>query len=155
VSDTRVDLSWTDQSSDETGFSIERCVGTAAACIASGSFGQAGQSAPNIPAFSDNALKGSTTYSYRVRAFNLNGNSDYSNVVEATPQPTPPPPTVTVSVPVPTATEAGTTKGVFRISRGVSPNSALTVSFTLAGTATNGVDYLTVPTTATIPPGSP
>jgi subtilase family serine protease len=154
VSDTRVDLSWTDQSSDEMGFAVERCTGTVAACVTSGSFSQTGQTGSNNASFVDNALHGSTTYSYRVRAFNLNGNSGYSNIVEATTQAAPPPPTVTVSVIVPTATEAGTTKGIFRVDRGVSSSSALAVSLSLTGTAVNGVDYVTTTATATIPSGA-
>ena len=132
VSDTRVNLAWTYLSSDEMGFAVERCTGTAAACIASGSFSQTGQTGANVASFADTTLHANTTYSYRVRAFNLNGNSPYSNVAEATTQAAPPPPTVTVSVIVPTATEAGTIKGVFRVDCGVSPTSALTVNLSLS-----------------------
>jgi subtilase family serine protease len=66
----------------------------------------------------------------------------------------PPPPTVSVSVSAATATEAGPTPGAFTISRGSAQESAVTVSVTLAGSAINGTDYVTVASTATIPAGA-
>jgi subtilase family serine protease len=66
----------------------------------------------------------------------------------------PAPPTITVGVTSATATEAGPASGVFTINRGEAGPSALTVSFTLNGTAQNGTDFVTVPTTATIPSGA-
>jgi subtilase family serine protease len=53
-----------------------------------------------------------------------------------------------------TATEAGSTKGTFTISRSVSPSVPLTVSYSISGSAVNGTDYTTIPTTATIPAGA-
>lgn len=44
--------------------------------------------------------------------------------------------------------------GSFRIDRGTSTNQALTVNYTLRGTAANGVDYQTLPGSVTIPPHS-
>jgi hypothetical protein len=51
------------------------------------------------------------------------------------------------------ATEAGDT-GTFTISRSGNLTLPLDVGFTLAGTATNGVDYVTLPATATLPAGA-
>ncbi len=66
----------------------------------------------------------------------------------------PPPPTISVAVTSATATEAGPTNGVFTISRAAADNTSLVVNFTFAGSAGRGTDYLTIPTTATIPSGS-
>ncbi len=62
-------------------------------------------------------------------------------------------PPVTLSVSDATATEAGTTSGVFTISRQEASDTAV-VNFTLTGTAARGTDYVSSPLTATIPAGA-
>ncbi len=84
VSPSQINLTWTDNSSNEDGLKIERCQGTG--CT---SFVQVAQLASNTTSFSDTRVSANTTYDYRVRAYNANGNSAYSNVAEAT---TPGPP---------------------------------------------------------------
>ena len=79
VSPPQIDLAWTDNSTNEDGFSVERCTG--AGC---GDFVQIGSVGPNVTAFSNPGLAANTTYRYRVRAFNAGGNSDYSLEAEAT-----------------------------------------------------------------------
>lgn len=54
-----------------------------------------------------------------------------------------------------TLAESSATAGKFYLSRTGSTAAALTVNYTIGGTATNGVDYVTLPGTATIPAGSP
>ncbi|MGO8698959.1 MAG: Ig-like domain-containing protein [Limisphaerales bacterium] len=68
---------------------------------------------------------------------------------------TPPPPLPFVSVQAagPLASEPGGNPGMFAISRADGAASALTLSFTLGGTATNGVDYSEVPTNVTFAAG--
>jgi Domain of unknown function (DUF4347)/FG-GAP-like repeat/Calx-beta domain len=64
-------------------------------------------------------------------------------------------PIVTIAAPDPNAAEAGLNPGTFRISRTGGTSTALNVSYTIAGTATNGTDYTpTLAGTATIPVGS-
>ncbi|MDB6026080.1 MAG: hypothetical protein JWM68_2303, partial [Verrucomicrobiales bacterium] len=76
----KLNLSWTDNSSAEAGFKIER--GTAAA----GPFTQIATNAASDSTYSDSGLAAQVTYYYRVRSFNANGNSAYSAVVgKATP----------------------------------------------------------------------
>ncbi len=87
VSASRIDLSWSDNSSNEDGFEIERC--EAADCTDFTSIGQVG---PNAPGFSNTGLSGGATYRYRIRAFNAGGASDYSNTSEATTPQAPVPP---------------------------------------------------------------
>ena len=48
--------------------------------------------AANTSVYTDTALTASTSYSYRVRAFNSGGNSAYSNISSATTEDPPPPP---------------------------------------------------------------
>ena len=77
-STTQINLSWTDNSSDETGFRIERCTG--AGCT---NFAQVAEVGSNVTTFANTGLTKNTTYTYRVRAFNAGGNSAYSNVASA------------------------------------------------------------------------
>lgn len=64
VTDTQTNLSWTDNTSDETGFKIERCAG--AGCS---NFAEITTTAANAVAYSDSGLTPSETYCYRVRAY--------------------------------------------------------------------------------------
>jgi alpha-tubulin suppressor-like RCC1 family protein len=74
ASTARIDLRWRDNSSNETGFRIERKIGT-------GAWSQIATVGANVTAFASTGLKASTTYRYRVRAFNTAGTSAYSNTV--------------------------------------------------------------------------
>ena len=80
VSSSQINLSWTDNSSNETGFKIER------ATSASGPFSQIGTTAANATTYQNTGLTASTTYYYRVRANNTAGDSSYSNTANATTQ---------------------------------------------------------------------
>ncbi|MCX6376420.1 MAG: polysaccharide deacetylase family protein, partial [Armatimonadetes bacterium] len=73
VSGTQVDLSWTDQAWDETGFRIERMAGPF------GSFRQIAVLGVDANSYSDKSVNPATTYYYRVCAFGNDGYSDYSN----------------------------------------------------------------------------
>jgi len=73
-----VNLSWTDNSGDEDGFKIERCMN--AACS---NFTEIAQVNANVTTFSDTTVVGNAFYRYQVRAFNAGGNSTYSNIAEA------------------------------------------------------------------------
>ena len=77
VSSSRIDLRWTDNSSNESGFKIERKTG------ASGAWTEVGTAAANATTYSSTGLATRTTYYYRVRAYNATGNSGYSNEANA------------------------------------------------------------------------
>jgi uncharacterized protein (TIGR02145 family) len=78
ASATQINLSWTDNSTNETGFKIERRTGSA-------NYAVVGTVNQDVLAFSDTGLTPSTTYIYRVYAFNSVGNSlTYSNEVTIT-----------------------------------------------------------------------
>jgi hypothetical protein len=67
--------------------------------------------------------------------------------------PLPGPPFVSVQATDPLASEPGNNPGSFTISRAGGTNLALTVVFSLGGTASNGVDYATIPTSVTLEAG--
>jgi chitodextrinase len=73
---TSLVLTWADTSSVESGFRIERSNG--------GSFSQVGQVGANVTTFTNSGLTASTSYTYRVVAYNSTGNSPYSNLAAAT-----------------------------------------------------------------------
>lgn len=77
VSDEQIDLSWTDNSYDESGFKIERKKDEE-------TFTEIDTANANVTSYSDTELSSDTTYYYRVRAYNDAGNSDYSNEAHAT-----------------------------------------------------------------------
>ncbi|MBI5739256.1 MAG: DUF2341 domain-containing protein [Nitrospirae bacterium] len=64
VTDNQTDLSWTDNTTDETGFRIERCAG--AGC---GDYAEITTVDSNLTAYSDTTVAPETTYCYRVRAY--------------------------------------------------------------------------------------
>jgi hypothetical protein len=78
ISSSQINLTWTDNSSSETGYYIERKMG------ASGSYSQIAITAANATSFSDTGLMDNTTYYYQIRAFNAYGLSAYSSPANAT-----------------------------------------------------------------------
>ncbi len=82
VSNTQVDLSWTDNANTETSFEIERCPGI---CLqSSAGWANVGSNDPDDTTFSDMTTVASTTYSYRVRAKNTSGVSAPTNIATVT-----------------------------------------------------------------------
>ncbi len=75
ISSTQVDLSWTDKSTNESGFKIQRKTGTQ-------TFADIGTTGKDVTIYSDKALTAGTTYTYRVYSYNNTGASPtYSNEV--------------------------------------------------------------------------
>lgn len=70
VSKSQVDLSWTDNSYQETGFEIWRRV------LPSGSFTKITTTAANTTAYTDRGVSANTAYEYKLRA--VNGSSSFS-----------------------------------------------------------------------------
>ncbi len=77
VSASQVNLSWTDNSNNETSFRVYRSKG-------GGRFKRIATVGANVTAYSNTGLQPATTYFYRVRARNDAGDSDYSNTATAT-----------------------------------------------------------------------
>ncbi|MBI1331288.1 MAG: hypothetical protein GC165_00240 [Armatimonadetes bacterium] len=86
VASNRINLSWHDNSTNEGGFKVYRLA-------PGGSWNLVTTTAANITSLSDMPLLPSTSYSYKVLAFNTYGDSAYTNVASAqTFDLTPPPP---------------------------------------------------------------
>jgi hypothetical protein len=84
VSSSQINLTWVDSDTNEQGFKIERCTG--AGCS---NFAQIATVGANVTGYSNTGLTGSTSYSYRVRAYNGTGDSDDSNTASAVTQAAP------------------------------------------------------------------
>ncbi len=82
ASTSQINLSWTDNSSDEIGFRIDRKSG-------SGLYTEIATVGAGVTSYSDTALAGGTTYTYRVKAYRTSGASANSTEASATTQ-TPP-----------------------------------------------------------------
>lgn len=91
VSSSQINLTWTDNSTNETGFKVERKTGT-------GSYSFVATVSSDISIFNDNGLAQNTIYTYRVYAYNSAGRSlTYSNEASATTSGVPILNTMTVS----------------------------------------------------------
>jgi hypothetical protein len=137
----RIDLAWTDNSDNETLFSIERS-------DSGGPFAEIDTVGPNVTSYSDTSVAAETTYSYRVRAYNSAGYSAYTNTDSATTGPCtgspPAAPTITKVKPGPGkvtiqwADNANNENG-YRIYRGLSSGS-LSLVATISANSTQYVD---------------
>lgn len=74
VTGAKMTLTWADNSSNESGFKIERYYR---------SWSQIATVGAGVTTYADSGLQAGKTYSYRVRAYNTTGNSAYSNTSTA------------------------------------------------------------------------
>ncbi|MBN1107692.1 MAG: fibronectin type III domain-containing protein [Bacteroidales bacterium] len=83
VSSSQINLTWTDNSNNETGFRIERSPNnstwTEIATVNAG-----------VTSYENTGLTASTPYYYRVRSYNSAGNSSFTSAASATTQASPP-----------------------------------------------------------------
>jgi hypothetical protein len=129
---TQVSLAWTDNSSNETGFKIERKT--------SGSFQEIGSVAAGITNYTDLNVQGNTTYTYRVFAYNAVGNSlQPSNEVVVTTRSLP----VLTSVSITNLTNTSATAGGNITSDG---GSSITAKGVVWHTSTNPTTVLSTKT---------
>jgi hypothetical protein len=80
VSSSQINLNWADNSSNETGFKIER------ATSSGGPWSQIATVGVNVKTYSNTGLTASTTYYYHVHAYNASGDSAACNTASATTQ---------------------------------------------------------------------
>ena len=149
VSQTRIDLSWTDNASDEFAYHIERSPD------GSSSWSEIGTVGPDIATYSDSGLTCATTYYYRVRAYRSSDGlfSLYSNAAHATAITCP-----QFSIDDMTVTEghSSTVSTEFTVSLSNGSSQEATVDWTTAdGTALAGNDYTAASGTLTFSPGDP
>ncbi|HEX8251333.1 MAG TPA: DUF5050 domain-containing protein [Pyrinomonadaceae bacterium] len=78
VGANRLQLAWTDTSNNEAGFAVERCNNRGCS-----NFVEIARVPANGTVYLDTALVGNSQYFYRMRAWNLGGTSEYTNVVSA------------------------------------------------------------------------
>jgi hypothetical protein len=83
VSTSQINLAWTDNAGNESGFKIERSSDGV-------NFSQIATAGANATSYSNTGLPAGTTYYYRVRAYNADGDSNYSNTANGTTQNGPP-----------------------------------------------------------------
>ena len=75
----RLELAWTDNSSNETAFKIERKTD-------SGAFAEIASTSANVTSYEDTGVTSGHSYTYRVRSYNIIGySSGYSNEITVTP----------------------------------------------------------------------
>jgi chitodextrinase len=107
ASSSAINLSWQDNSSDETSFRVEKLV--------SGAYQEVQVLAAGTTSVQITGLSAATAYSFRVRAANAAGNSGYSNIAGATTQaatPPPPPPPATPAAPTSLAAQAASSSAI-------------------------------------------
>jgi hypothetical protein len=77
ASNTSVTFTWTDTSSNETGFEVQRA--------AAGVWATVGDTARNVATYTDTGLTSGVLYSYRVRALGASTNSGWTTAVDIAP----------------------------------------------------------------------
>jgi hypothetical protein len=77
ISASQINLTWTDNSADETGFEVERATGALG-------YIRIATTAANATSYASTGLAAGTQYSFRVRAVGASGASAYSNIATAT-----------------------------------------------------------------------
>ena len=100
----QLQLNWADNSTNETGFKIDRKTGT------SGTFAAIATVGANVTSYIDSTVVAGTTYCYQLYAYNTAGNSPYTpEVCGSVPAPSPP----MVSGRAPVASTALITRSIF------------------------------------------
>jgi hypothetical protein len=115
-SSSQIDLTWTDNATNEGGYRVERCTG--ASCS---DFAEIATLPANSVGYQNTGLSAATTYVYRVRAVNTAGNSAYSNTSSSTTAPIAPSVTTNAATSV---TETG-----FTMNGSVNPNGVETSAY--------------------------
>ncbi len=82
----QIDLTWTDNSTDENNFEIYRSLSQNSGYQVVKLLG------PDVEQWSDTGLSGGTTYYYKIKAINFNGSSDFAGPASATTVAYPAPP---------------------------------------------------------------
>ena len=144
ASSTNINLTWNDASNNEDGFRVYRGATSTTVTTLVATVG------PGITSYPDTGLSASTTYFYKVTAFNTAGESALSNGANAT---TNPPPLTAPAAPTNLQAAAASSSGIiltwndasnnedgFRMYRGTTPTTVTTLVVTLGVGATSYSD---------------
>ncbi|MEN9656249.1 MAG: hypothetical protein RL311_1212 [Bacteroidota bacterium] len=127
ISTTEINLTWTDNSTNELGFKVERKTG-------SGTYSVIGTTTSNELIFNDSNLIPSTTYTYRVCSYNNTGNSlTYSSEITVTTNTPITKPVITTTTPSSITKNSAISGGNISSDGG----AAITARGIVWGTATN------------------
>ena len=136
VTSAQVNLAWTDNAANEAGFKVERSTDGV-------NFTQVATAVANATTYASTGLAPGTAYTFRVRAYDGQNNSAYSNAALATTQPAPAAPTNLTAAVVSTSrvnltwTDNSTNEAGFKVER-----STDGVNFTqVAIVAANSTSY--------------
>ena len=137
VSNSRIDLTWRDNSDNETGFLVQQRRDSLPGDDWIQPWVSIATTAANITGFSDDGFLPGTSYHHRVRAFNDNQSSAYSNVVLA----------ATPGIQPPTSL---TTRAVFnsRVDLAWQDNSSNETGFRVQRRLHGSLDWVSIATTA-------
>ncbi|MDB6026402.1 MAG: repeat-containing protein [Verrucomicrobiales bacterium] len=133
VSASQIDLSWADNSSNETSFVVGRSASSG------GPYNDIATLGANVTGYSDSGLIANTAYYYVVRASNTGGDSANSGQATATTLPLPPA--------APSGLNASTVSAT-QLNLSWSDNSANETGFTVARSTVNGGPYSDIVTAA-------
>ncbi|MFT7554121.1 MAG: hypothetical protein ACI9LO_000433, partial [Planctomycetota bacterium] len=135
TSSSSISLNWTDNSSNETNFVVQRSTTSGSGFAIIATLGV------NVTSYADTtSLSASSTYYYQVYATNGTGGSDYSNEAFATTNPSP-----TTPPAVPTGLSATTTSPT-SISLGWTDNSNDETSFVVQRSTISSSGFITIAT---------
>jgi autotransporter-associated beta strand protein len=141
VSGSQINLTWTDNASNETGFKIYRRIGL------EGTYEQVAGAAANSTSFNDTGLSGETLYFYRVAATNASGESVWCPETSATTFTAPPtaPTGLSAATAGPNAislswTDTSNNETGFLIERSLSSSGGFSVIASVAANVTNFTD---------------
>src|SRR5205814_7214020 len=119
ISSMQIDLAWTDNASDETGYKILRKTGD-------GTFFEIASLPPDTTSYNNTGLSPGVTYDYHIQAYNLAGYSDFAGTTVQTLT------KVSIVATDATAQEATGNTALFTVSRLGETDSALPVAFSVA-----------------------
>jgi subtilisin family serine protease len=126
ASSSKINLTWADNATDEGGFKLERSTDGV-------TFTQIAILTPNTTAYSSTNLNPSTTYTFRIRAYQGTNHSAFSNVANATTQATPTAP----------SNLSGTASSSSRINLTWTDNAANEAGFKVER-STDGVNFIQI-----------
>jgi hypothetical protein len=148
ASSTSINVGWADNSSNETGFEIERST-------TSGSgFVLIHTTAANVTTYSNTGLNEGTTYYYRIRAINAGGSSAYTVQAAATTSFTVPAAPTALTAQAESSTsvmlnwsDESSNETAFKIERSVTENQGFVEVGTAQANVTSHIDYGLTPST--------